>query len=254
MLESAPIATITLIHGAWASSWVWAELTLRLQTLGYRVIVPELPGSSGKIGQPERASLTRCVEEVLDQLQGVEGPLFIVGHSGGGVVATQVAQVIAERISGVVFVAGMMLPSGMGFAEIVEIAKERDPAATGISPYLQWSRDGQVSHVPPSAASAIFFNDMEPDRAQAAGQCLGPQAEGSRALVPKWTDGRFGSLPRLYIEARLDRSVTLSVQRLMQSLTPAAHIVSLEAGHVPQVSRPDDVAAAIADFVNKYSN
>lgn len=145
----------------------------------------------------------------------------------------------------------MMLPSAVGFAELVQETKQSDPSAVGSTPYLEWSQHRQVSRVPGGAAVSIFFNDLPLEKARQAALRLGPQADGSRVLIPEWTQERFGKLPRLYIEARLDRSVTLPLQRTMQSLTPGADVVSLNAGHAPQVSRPDEVAEALSGFIEK---
>jgi len=182
-------------------------------------------------------------------LQKVEGPLLLVGHSGGGAVATQLAEAIPERVIGVAYLAGMMLPSGTGFGQIVSDMREQYPEASGIGPFLTWEDNGQVSRVPADAIRQIFLQDVSESIAEQAIPRFNPQAEGSRMLVPHWTDARFGKLPRLYIEARQDRSVILPVQRRMQQLVPGASIVSLDTGHVPQVAAPGCVALALAEFV-----
>ena len=143
----------------------------------------------------------------------------------------------------------MMLPSGTGFGQIVSDMREQYPEASGIGPFLTWEDNGQVSRVPADAIRQIFLQDVSESIAEQAIPRFNPQAEGSRMLVPHWTDARFGKLPRLYIEARQDRSVILPVQRRMQQLVPGASIVSLDTGHVPQVAAPGCVALALAEFV-----
>ncbi len=245
-------ATLTLIHGAWAGSWVWNRLAPLLRARGYRVITPDLPGSNVHPQNAEEASLEDCVREIRTVTENVDGPLFFLGHSGGGAVATQAAEEMADRVSGVIFLAGMMLPSDTGFAGIINELLPRDPSAAGIGPYLQWSEDRTLSRVPEDAACSIFFNDLPRQQAREAASRLGWQAEGSRALVPVWSNAGFGSLPRLYIEATRDRSVTLPLQRAMQARTPGARVITLESGHVPQVSQPEAVADAVSGFVENH--
>lgn len=245
-------ATLVLIHGAWAGSWVWNRLTPLLRARGYRVLTPDLPGSSRFPAAPDEASLQTCVDTIRTITRNADGPLFLLGHSGGGAVATQAAEVMADRVSGVIFLAGMMLPSGTGFADIIRELLPQDPSAAGIGPYLQWSEDRQLSRVPEDAACAIFFNDLPEQEAREAAARLGWQAEGSRALVPVWSPEGFGALPRLYIEATRDRSVTLALQRTMQARTPGAEVVTLESGHAPQVSQPEAVAEAVAGFIRRH--
>ena len=243
------MTTAVLTHGAWAGGWVWETITPYLKEQGFNVMAPDLPGCGSRLSNPADASLSQCVYDLEKMLQKVEGPLLLVGHSGGGAVATQLAEAIPERVIGVAYLAGMMLPSGTGFGQIVSDMREQYPEASGIGPFLTWEDNGQVSRVPADAIRQIFLQDVSESIAEQAIPRFNPQAEGSRMLVPHWTDARFGKLPRLYIEARQDRSVILPVQRRMQQLVPGASIVSLDTGHVPQVAAPGCVALALAEFV-----
>jgi pimeloyl-ACP methyl ester carboxylesterase len=240
--------TFVLIHGAWAASWVWDSLRDVLESQGYAVITPDMPGNSRNPATPEQINMAGCVRAVEACCAGISGPLLIVGHSGGGVIATQVAEAMAERVAGVAFIAGMMLPSGLGFAELADEAQKTHPEAAGIWPHLSWREDRQSSTVPADAVCDVFLQDLPREQAMAAAQHFCAQPEGTRALVAEWTPERFGRLPRLYIEATQDRSVILPVQRRMQQLVPGAEVVSLECGHVPQVVATDGVADALLSF------
>ncbi len=241
--------TAVLIHGAWAGGWVWDALTSLLEKKGFSVRAPDLPGCGPRLGNPADASIDRCVTDLTHQLKDINGPLLLVGHSGGGAVATHLAERIHQRVVGVAYLAGMMLPSGTGFGEVVAEIVNEYPEAAGIGPHLEWEAEGQVSRVPARAIREIFLQDVSDSLADPAIARFGPQAEGSRALVPHWTPERFGRLPRLYVEACQDRSVVLPVQRRMQALVPGAEVVSLDTGHVPQVAAPGAVAKALAEFV-----
>ncbi len=240
--------TFVLIHGAWAASWVWDSLRAALEDQGYAAITPDMPGNSRNPATPEQINMAGCLRAVEESCAGISGPLLIVGHSGGGVVATQVAEVMAERVAGVAYIAGMMLPSGVGFAELAGEAQKTYLEAAGIWPHLVWSEDRQSSTVPAKAICDVFLQDLPHEQAMAAAQHFCAQPEGTRALVAEWTPERFGKLPRLYIEATQDRSVVLPVQRRMQQLVPGASVVSLDTGHVPQVVATDAVADALLSF------
>ncbi|SET09443.1 Pimeloyl-ACP methyl ester carboxylesterase [Marinobacter segnicrescens] len=247
-MPDSPV-TALLIHGAWAGGWVWDAVTPCLEGRGFTVLAPDLPGCGERLGNPAEASLDQCVENLKRVLEKVGGPLLLVGHSGGGAVVTQLAEAINDRVVGVAYLAGMMLPTKTGFGELVATMLADHPEASGIGPFLQWDADGRVSRVPDMAIRDIFLQDVSKTVAEQAIPRFGPQAEGSRALVPQWTPERFGKLPRLYIEALRDRSVVLPVQRRMQALVPGAQVVSLDTGHVPQVAAPQATADALAGFV-----
>lgn len=241
--------TAVLIHGAWAGGWVWDTITPFLKDRGFDVLAPDLPGCGRRLGNPKLASIDECVTDLMNHLAATDGPLLVVGHSGGGAVATQFAEAMYQRVIGVAYLAGMMLPSGTGFGDVVKEMLEDYPEASGIGPFLEWEPGGQVSRVPAEAIREIFLQDVRKSVADLAIPNFGPQAEGSRTMRPQWTQERFGRLPRLYVEARQDRSVVLPVQHRMQQLVPGARVASLDTGHVPQVAAPEAVANTLAEFV-----
>lgn len=242
--------TFVLIHGAWAGSWVWDALKPELEAAGHRVLTLDMPGNPQHPAAEEDISMAGCMAHIAAACAEIAGPLLLVGHSGGGVIVTQAAEMLAERVAGVAYLAGMMLPSGLGFAELTTELIQNHPEAVGIWPHLHWAEDRQSSTVPPEAVCEIFLQDLPRDQAMAAAQRFCSQPEGTRALVANWTAERFGRLPRLYVEATEDRSVVLAAQRKMQALVPGAQVVSLPCGHVPQVVQTAAVAEALLAFAN----
>lgn len=249
-----PVTSLILIHGAWAGAWVWDGLAPRLHDAGFDTHAVDLPGNGHDRTPAQKADLDACVARVRALIDTLSGPVGLVAHSGGGMVATQVAEAVPERITGVAYVAGMMLPSGTGFADITRAIKPQHPEASGIVPHLVWNHDRSASSVPADAARRIFFQDVEDSLARAAAARLTPQPEPARAAVPRWTIERFGRLPRLYVEALRDRSVVPAAQRRMQALVPGATVVHLDCGHAPQLSKPEQLTAALVHFFKKIGD
>ncbi|GAB6968605.1 alpha/beta fold hydrolase [Komagataeibacter kakiaceti JCM 25156] len=240
---------VILIHGAWQGSWVWQPfLSAWAQRTGIPAHAVDLPGN-GADGAPARdATLAGYVAHVASVMDTLGQPVTLVAHSGGGVVASAVAERFPDRVRGIAYLAGMMLPDGVGFGQVVEKMLPDHPAASGINPYLNWPEPGVVSVVPPEAAVAIFLHDCPPDVAIAASRRLTPQGLGGLDLRARLTPERFGTVPRLYVEATEDRSVILPVQRRMQALVPGARVVSMPTGHAPQVADPHGTVAHILPF------
>lgn len=244
-----PAAGMLLIHGAWQGSWAWDAWLPELAARGWRYKAVDLPGNGAN---PSRdaglvVSLQTYVDALSEALAAFEGPVVVVAHSGAGVPASQLAEALPERIACLVYVAGMMLPSGMGYAELVDASATEVPNAAGIAPYLQWHDEGASTIVPPAAALEIFLHDCPPEAARQAASKLTPQQESGRALVTTLSAERFGSVPRIYVEALRDRSVLLPLQRKMQALVPGALVRSIDCGHVPQLARPAELAALVCD-------
>lgn len=243
-MEVDTVTDVVLVHGAWAGGWVWDTVTGPLRAAGLRPHVVDLPGVGGD--DDEVVDLDTLADHVSALVRLLERPAVLVGHSGGGVVVTRVAELIPDRVAGVAFVAGMMLPSGVDFAQLC--AGIGLPTDVGISRWLESSADGRMTSVPPEAAAAVFFHDALEGEAIAAARRLRPQRESARLISAAWTPARFGALPRLYVEATGDRTVPIIAQRRMQQLTPGARVVTLHTGHVPQLSAPGPLCAALASF------
>lgn len=227
---------IVLIHGAWQGGWVWSDVTPVLSAAGHRCHAVDLPGSAPEV--EDRASVTFAdqVNYLKELLGKIDGPVIVVGHSGGGLAASQIAEEMPDRVAGVVYVAGMMLPNGVRFADIVQSCIPADPTAVGIWPRLD-HLDG-MSAVPAAAAIDIFYHDCDPDSAAAAAARLTPQSTAARDVAPSTTEVCFGRIPRVYIEALQDRSVVLSVQRRMQECVSGAAVFSIDTGHAPMLADP----------------
>jgi pimeloyl-ACP methyl ester carboxylesterase len=243
-----------LIHGAWQGSWAWDAWLPELTARGWDAHAVDLPGN-GVPGSPiahAHASLESYVDALADAASRMRGPLVVVGHSGGGLAASQLAERMPERVTCLVYIAGMMLPSGLAFADLVGGLALEVPGVAGIGPYLEWSDDLAQSRVPPAAALDIFLHDCAPHLARDAAAQLRPQQESGRAIVTSLTPDRYGRVPRVYIEALRDRSLLLPVQRRMQTLSPGALVKSIDTGHVPQLARPaelaDIVCSALAEL------
>lgn len=244
---------VILIHGAWQGSWAWARFAPCLKAAGFATHAIDLPGNGVDGSDPAVITFEACLQHLHGAVCAFDRPVSLVAHSGGGLLATAFAERWPEHVSRLVYVAAMMLPGGESFEEIVHSVIEQHPEAAGIWPHLEWSEDRLVSRVPAKAAIAFFLQDCPDSDAMAAAARLTPQGEGGRAVRSPATAERYGRIPRLYVEALLDRSVIPAVQRAMQARAPGATVVSLPTGHAPQFSAPASLAEAIIPFLSATS-
>lgn len=239
-----------LIHGAWQGAWVWDRLIpLLARNCGMVPIAVDLPGNGTDSIKPADVSLEMYVAHVGSVLKRLGRRASLVAHSGGGIVASAVAERFPEQISRIAYVAGMMLPDGMAFADLVADARHDHPDAAGVGPHLVWSHDRLTSRVPIQVALAYFFHDCPTAEAALAAQKLTPQPDRGRAIRAKLTAKRFGRIPRLYVEAEADRAVIPPLQRRMQALVPGADVVTLPTGHAPHLASPRLLADVLTPFL-----
>jgi pimeloyl-ACP methyl ester carboxylesterase len=95
------VTTFVLVHGAWHGDWAWERVVPLLESTGARVVAPNLTVESD-VGLSDHVNE---VVAVLDALPA-DGRTVIVGHSYGGLVVRQAADVRADRVAHVVLVDG----------------------------------------------------------------------------------------------------------------------------------------------------
>lgn len=235
---------LLLIHGAWQGAWAWDAFRPEIEARGYQAHAVDMPGNGNGPDNtsPLDVSMDLYMSFLRGELDRIGHPTIVIGHSSGGIIASQLAELEPDRVGGLIYLTAMMLPSGMRFAELVEQLTPRNPEVAGIVPYLNWSEDGETSAVRDGAAQEIFLQDCDAVDADAAAARLKPHPQRGRDICAVWTDENFGRVPRAYIEATQDRSVVPAAQRRMQELVPGAKRYSIDTGHTPQLARPVELA------------
>ena len=87
------MATFVLVHGGWAGSVVWRELTPRLRNAGHEVYAPTLTGIGARKHLLSREiDLDTHIQDVIGVIEDEDlSDIVLVGHSYGGMVITGVA-------------------------------------------------------------------------------------------------------------------------------------------------------------------
>src|SRR5258708_19581437 len=174
---------VILIHGAWQGSWAWARFTPYLKSAGLVAHAVDLPGNGVDGSDPADVTFEACLQHVYSFVRSLGRPVSLVGHSGGGLLVTAFAERWPDRVSRLVYVAGMMLPGGGSFEDLVKSISKQHPEATGIWPHLGWSADRRVSSVPAKAAVALFLQDCSESDAPPPPPQLTPQGEARPAAT-----------------------------------------------------------------------
>lgn len=86
--------TVMLIHGAPQTGYAWRKVAEPLSRAGYRVIVPDYRGA-GTSTKPadgyDKWTMARDLHHLIHQELGLNGPISLVGHDLGSMVATAYA-------------------------------------------------------------------------------------------------------------------------------------------------------------------
>ncbi|TAI67683.1 alpha/beta fold hydrolase [Bradyrhizobium sp. Leo170] len=251
MSAPSPRYTFILIHGAWQGAWAWETIVPRLKALGHEAVAVDLPGNGHNPLPPEQVNLDRYAAHVVNIIDRTEGPIIMVGHSMGGTAAAQACELRPERIALAVFLCAFMLPDGMSVLQFYE--RYLEPWMRGAHARVTYDDAGLLSRIDPASAVEVFYQKADRALAEAAARRLTPQPEGGRRSQLKLSPECFGTVPRVYIEAREDRSVHLPLQRKMQELSPCLEVYGLDSDHAPQLSQPDELVALFVKAVAAHA-
>lgn len=245
------MASFVLIHGSWHGGWCFDGIKLLLEAQGHEVIAPDLPGMDGN-EQELRAVTLRGWADFAAELckKTTQKPVILAGHSRGGLVVSQAAETAPDAIDALVYICAMMLPDGMSRAQF----KEREGANPAFDAIISPVFDGAGTVVDGEAGREIFAQLSPDDLVEAAMRRLAVEPHGPRSEPLKLSAGRFGSIPRTYVECTQDRTIPVDSQRKMQQLVPGADVVTLDADHSPFLSRPQELAAALIAAAEKVSS
>jgi pimeloyl-ACP methyl ester carboxylesterase len=239
--------TFVLVHGAWQGAWAWETIVPRLQAAGHGAIAVDLPGNGHDETPPAGVDVDLYARHIASIIDGITGPVVLVGHSMGGTAVAQACELRPERVALAVYLAAFLLPDGMSVMMFYE--QYLEPWMRGATTRVSRSADGLLSSIDPASAVEVFYHRADPAVAAAAARRLTAQPEGGRSSKLSLSPQRFGQVRRVYIEATQDRSVHLPLQRRMQELTPCLAVLRLDTDHAPQLSAPAALTALLLEAV-----
>ena len=106
------MARFVLVAGAWHGAWCWELVVPMLEAMGHRAQPAELPGMGSDKTPLARLSLELWAQAVADVIDSDPEPVILVGHSRGGVVISQAAELASDRIRLNVYLTAIMMKDG----------------------------------------------------------------------------------------------------------------------------------------------
>lgn len=230
--SSKSAASIVLVHGGFVDGSGWQGVYKALKQDGYDVHIVQNPTTS----LADDVAATRLV---LDQAQG---PVVLVGHSYGGVVISEAG--IHPKVAGLAYIAAFAPDKG----ESVESLIANPPPGAPVPPIL-----------PP--VNGFLFLDRAKFRASFAADVSEAEATfmadsqvpwGVAALAGAVTEPAWKTKPSWYFVATEDKMIPPPAQRQMAARA-GAKITEAAGSHAIYVSKPDAVAALIAEAAKSVS-
>lgn len=229
--------TFLLIHGAWHGAWCWHRLTPLLTAAGARVIAPDLPAMGDDITSPHVITLDYWARFVAELVAREPGPVTLVAHSRGGVVASRVAELVPERIGRIAYVAAYLLPARATLA-----AEARRDVDSLIPANMIPAASGVTCTVRNEVIREAFYSRCSDADAEFARARLTPEPLKPLVTPLEITPERYGRVPRAYVQTTFDRVISPAAQRRMLEALPCEPVFTLETDHSPFLSQPEALA------------
>jgi pimeloyl-ACP methyl ester carboxylesterase len=232
------MTTFLLVHGSWHGAWCWEKLAPRLRAMGHVVVANDLPGHGDDKTPWWRVTMSAYARAVREAARP-HGRVVLVGHSMGGVVITQAANLEPALFAGLIYVCAFVPKPG---ETLIGLAR-KDAVWRGFK--VPRYRFGTIT-VDPARAKETFYNTCSDADASAAIARLCPQP--MPATLEPVAKPREPVPPKAYVECTQDRTISIGSQRWMHSRFEMKRVVTLESDHSPFYAVPDDLAAKIAEL------
>lgn len=222
--SAAELPSVVLVHGAFADGSDWAKVIPLLQARGIHVTSVQngLESLAGDVAAARRA------------IDNQPGKVVLVGHSWGGTVITEAGE--NDKVAALVYVAAFAPDAGQSTND----AGQGYPVPPGPKALVADAK-GWLS-LPPRALAENFAQDVPAAQSAVMAVTQGPilaKAFDDRISVAAWK-----TKPSWYIVSANDRMISPEQERGMAKKIGAT-VTTLPTSHVPQQSRPKDVAAVI---------
>lgn len=243
---------VLMLHGTYWSR-VWQPVIGPLAGRGLRPVAVDLPGlgrSGGELTPAEASvpALGGWVLRFLDALGG-EQPVAVVGHDIGGAIAQHLTvHATLRRLALVNSVTYDSWP-------VPGVARFRDPeVVAGISTeeIVAARREAATKALAAAASDALVREYVEPwtdARVTRSWMALAGAAD-SRFTIDLVGPLRESTVPKLLVWGEDDEFQPVTYAERFAREMPVSRLIRIpQAGHIPMENAPDDVAAALADFI-----
>jgi pimeloyl-ACP methyl ester carboxylesterase len=170
-----------------------------------------------------------------------QGQAILVAHGRAGIIISQIAEQRPARIEKLVYLAAFLLPAG----EALLPDALDDPGSLLLPDLIVNEARGYMALREGDCSEGLYGGCSDEDVALAA-LLLTPEPLAPCTTPLDLSERNFGRVPRLYIETRCDRALSLEAQRKMVAAMPCSSVISMQTGHSPFFSAPQELADYLA--------
>ena len=234
-----------LVHGVWGEGSEFDELKALLSRDGSKVITPDLPGHGNNFKPIGKVTMEAYVQRVTEAINDLDEKVIVVGHSFAGMVISQVAESIPEKIEQLVYIAAMLPKSGDTGLSLMQSDKGGQ-----LLPKVVFSECQTYATIRVDDMREIMLHDADEKHIEEMIPKLSMKQATQPFMVPvQLTAANFGTIPKHYIRATLDKVISSSKQDEMIVNWKVDQVSTLASGHFPFTSIASSLCEVIENGV-----
>ncbi len=229
--------TYVLVHGAWADESAWGFVRNELAKSA-NVQLVNLPAHGADPTAASTVAMNDYVEMVKKEIESAKGKVILVGHSMAGMVISQVAEKIPNKISKLVYVSAYLPKSG---DDLLSLSKMDTESMIGQEGAMVFSKDNTSAKLSEKILTRAVCDDC-PDYMKDI-LIKYHRAEPTKPLGEKviLTASNFGSVPKYYIHTTNDKAVGYKLQqRMVKANGNIKKTYEIASSHLPFAVQPTE--------------
>jgi pimeloyl-ACP methyl ester carboxylesterase len=218
----------------------------RLEAGGHTVVCPNLPGHGGDETPPREITMRSYTDHVGRILTGLDEPVVLVGHSFGGAVVSQVAELHPEAVRLAVYLSAFLLRDGQSVWRH-GLTPAQDPDGGILSPAnLTVDESDGTLDLRREVVADGFYHDCSAEDRVVALERWTPEPVAPLRTTLALTGHSYGRIRRSYIFCEADRVIPIAAQHRMCRLSPCDREETIQSGHSPFLSIPEGLVRLLA--------
>ena len=226
--------TYVLVHGAWADESAWGFIRNKL-AVNANVEVVNLPAHGIDLTDGKNTGLNDYVKTVTAVINRQPGKVILVGHSMAGMVISQVAENISNKINKLVYVAAYLPKNGENLSGITNTFLNNKPIEV-----FEFSKDFSLVSIKRDAIANVVCADCPQYMKEVLVKYH--KAEPVKGFNDKVTLGtKFTLVPKYYISTTGDNAVPYALQQQMiKNNGMVKKVFKMQTSHLPFVVKPQE--------------
>ncbi len=224
---------IVFLHGAGLGSFIWDEVIGLIKMPSLAIDFPCRNSTKAL-----KLKLEDYVHHVGNEIERQGGQsVFIVAHSIGGMIATEVTYKLGERVKGIIGVGASIPKRGDSF-----VSSQGFPNHLILPIVLRFLG----TSVAPKMLKMDLCSDLNEEKSNVILSSFTPESKAlylSKRVTENLPDKRF------YIRLKNDKAYSLKTQNKMISNFKAQKVIDLDCGHLPMLSHTTILAQILKDLI-----